>query len=59
MKLGDRVITEHGPGTIKKVEHFCDKFPSYGILHDIFPVNMSRVFKDDILYYRKDELKEE
>jgi hypothetical protein len=56
MKIGDRVITKHGPGTIKKIEHFCDKFASYGILHDTFPVDMPRTFKDDILYYRKDEI---
>jgi hypothetical protein len=59
MRVGDRVTTEHGPGTIMKVEHFCSAFPSYGILHDVFPANKPRMYKDDILYYRRDEISEE
>lgn len=56
MKVGDMVITPHGPGTIKAIDLPNSRAISYGVLHDTFPEKMSRVFKDDILYYQKREL---
>lgn len=57
MKIGDRVSTEHGDGTIvytvsiyKRVRH--------AIRHDVFPDNVSRsLFHDGLLAYFEDEIK--
>ena len=57
MKIGQRVQTPHGPGTVKVIEKLSDRFPRAGVLHDVFPGGMPRIFTDDILYYFFTELK--
>jgi len=53
MKIGQRVNTQHGIGTIIKIETICGKHPRAGVKHDI---NL-KGFKDDILYYFFNEIK--
>jgi len=53
MKIGQRVQTPHGPGTVKVIENY----KRAGVLHDVFPGGMPRIFTDDILYYFFTELK--
>lgn len=58
MKIGDRVITPDGVGTIKDIEFpYSENIKRYGVLHDVFPADKSRGLKDDILYYLKKDVK--
>ena len=53
MKVGQRVNTKHGIGTIVKIETICAKHPRAGVKHDVSP----KGFKDDILYYFFNDIK--
>jgi len=59
LKIDDRVKTPDGLGTIKRIDDTSFRCPQYGVIHDVYPVKYSTRFKDDILYYRFDELKPE
>ena len=51
MRVGDRVNTPHGVGTIKEIKAHRG-FKTYGVLHDIFPKQFSiGFFTNNILYY--------
>jgi hypothetical protein len=56
MKIGQRVQTPHGPGTIKAIETVSDKHPRAGVKHDEYPEKMPR-FRDNLLYYFLTDLK--
>lgn len=52
MKIGDKITTIHGIGTIKTIEFpETERIKRYGILHDVFPSSVPRMYKDDIMYY--------
>lgn len=55
MKIGQRVNTPHGAGTIIVIETICNKHPRVGVKHDKFP-DKPKIYKDDILYYFFDEI---
>jgi hypothetical protein len=58
-KIGDRVNTKEGVGTIKTVEdHRQEGFDCvrYGVLHDVFPVTKPRMYPNDILYYNPNDI---
>jgi hypothetical protein len=53
MKIGDRVMTEHGPGTIKDIEFpYNERITRYLVLLDIKPPSHER----DVLGYFKNEI---
>ena len=53
-KKGQRVMSMHGRGTV--VGH---DYGRPGIVHDTFPANKPRMYKDDILYYFRHDFSEE
>ncbi|AIF52016.1 hypothetical protein [Pelosinus sp. UFO1] len=61
MKIGERVTTKYGSGTIKAMEGpygtQSNPWYRYGVLHDIFPLSVPRMFKNDIMYFNKKELR--
>jgi hypothetical protein len=57
MKIGDKVNTPDGIGTIKDIEFpHNEHLKRYGVLHDVFPANRPRIYPNDILYYPKHEV---
>jgi len=52
MKIGQRVQTPHGIGTVAKKEHYgSQKKYQLGVKHDVFLKDIPRMYTDDILYY--------
>ena len=59
MRIGDRVITDEGIGTIKKIDLPESVNFRFGVLHDVWPTRFNREsFKNDLLYYFPNELKQ-
>jgi hypothetical protein len=60
MKLKQRVITKFGAGTIVAIEGpygtQSNPWYQYGVLHDVFPTNIPRIYTNDIMYFYKKEL---
>jgi hypothetical protein len=59
-RIGDRVKTKYGTGTIKATEGpygtYSAPWYTYGVLHDTFPADVPRMFTDNIMYFMEREL---
>ena len=57
MKIGTRVKTPHGIGTIKNITPY-NTFNRYGVKHDAVPKKIVLSgFKNSVVYYFEKELK--
>lgn len=57
MKIGDRVSTEHGNGTIVETASIYKRV-RHTVKHDVFPEGMGRsIFPKGVLAYFEDEIK--
>lgn len=59
LKNNTRVKTKFGNGTIVAHEGpygtYNNPWFTYGILHDVFPENVPRMFTNDVMFFEKKE----
>lgn len=57
IKINTIVNTPDGQGVVKDIEsNGFIKLRRYGVLHDIFPTNRIKMYKNNILYYFTNEV---